>query len=185
MLGGASERFGRDKRLEDVGGQPMYLRALSLLGSVCSHVNLSVSLDQEVLPADVGSAYHVHVVRDKRRVGPLGGMDAVWKERGATQLVLATDLPAVSGYTLERLVQTASESPAEIIVTRAKHSRRIQPLCAVWKAQALSRLETYLDSGGRSVFGMMEAAKIACVDVADDEMININRPGDLDLLPRM
>lgn len=102
-----------------------------------------------------------------------------------TQLVLATDLPAVSGYTLERLVQTASESPAEIIVTRAKHSRRIQPLCAVWKAQALSRLETYLDSGGRSVFGMMEAAKIACVDVADDEMININRPGDLDLLPRM
>lgn len=193
LLGGQSVRFGKDKRFQDIEGRAMYLRTLDVLQTVCSHVNLSVAPDSPDSPgtdADLGilsgeGDMALAAIHDVRRVGPLGGIEAVLSQRKSHQLVVAADLPAVSSESLARLLTTARRAEAQVVVARAAHARRVQPLCGVWKASVLPELVQYLDTGKRSVMGLVDTLSAEIIDFPDRELVNINRPEDLDLLTEM
>ena len=115
--------------------------------------------------------------------GPLGGVLAALRERDL--MVLAGDLPAIQGRDLERIVRAAARSDAALVLARARSSGQKQPLCGLWRASVQSDLASYFESGGRSVFGFVERVRVQWVAIDDAHLVNINRPEDLDLLPRM
>ncbi|MDE2996912.1 MAG: molybdenum cofactor guanylyltransferase [Bacteroidota bacterium] len=189
LLGGGSERFGSDKLRAPIGGEPLYVKPLRALAGVVSHINLSVRRAKAHvdIPSDLArTSTTVICDRDENhQMGPLDGIASGIAERGADQLVLAGDLPVVSSGLLNRLMEAARDSEADVVCARAIQSGQIQPLCAVWKATSAPRFEAYLAEGGRSVFGLLDRLEVQVVDAPDRELININRPGDLDLLGQM
>jgi len=187
LLGGGSERFGSDKLHATLAGEPLFARPLRALASVVSHVNLSVrGADAHVdVPFGLRDG-SISVIPDpETQVGPLGGIAASLAERRVDQLVLAGDLPMISADVLNLLVEAARDIRADVVCARAKESGRAQPLCGMWRATVSPQLEAYLADGNRSVFGFLDLVDVHFVDVADRELVNINRPEDLDLLTRM
>ena len=182
LLGGASKRFGRDKRFQDIGGKPLYTRALNTLAAICPRINLSLADKEDIIPELARFDERIAVLHDRRLVGPLGGIEAVLSARKSDQLVLAADLPALKTQTLLQLTVLAGQSDADVFVARARETGRLQPLCGVWKFRILSHITQYLDADRRSVHGLLDALSVAVLDVPESELININRPEDLDLL---
>lgn len=187
LLGGGSERFGSDKLLTDVGGEPLFVRPLRALGGVVSHINLSVRGPNAHMnvPGDLCDGSISVILDPETQVGPLGGIAASLAERSVDQLVLAGDLPMISADVLNLLVEVARDIRADVVCARAKESGRAQPLCGVWRVTVGRQIEAYLADGNRGVFGFLDLVDVHFVDVADRELVNINRPGDLDLLAQM
>jgi molybdopterin-guanine dinucleotide biosynthesis protein A len=161
---------------------PMYMRVLDTLAAVSPHVNVSLANQEDLILELDTTERSIAVIHDRRLVGPLGGIEAVLSARKSDQLVLAVDLPALKTRTLLQLSEHALRSDADVFVARARESGRIQPLCGVWSARLLSDITDYLDAGRRSVHGLLDSLSIAFMDVPESELININRPRDLDLL---
>jgi len=164
---------------------PMYMRVLDTLAAVSPHVNVSLANQEDFILELDSTEERIAVIRDRRLVGPLGGIEAVLSARKSDQLVLAADLPALKKRTLLQLSEHALQSDADIFVARARESGRIQPLCGVWSARLLSDINDYLDAGRRSVLGLLDTLNVAFMDIPERELVNINRPGDLDLLTQM
>ena len=115
--------------------------------------------------------------------GPLAGLLAAFEwahgERLDRFLTLPCDTPFLPADVLEKLseVSEARERPAVAVSNGRRH-----PVCAVWPADSLGRVETYAEAGRRSLVGALEAC--GAVDVAwpeedRDLFVNINTPEDL------
>ncbi len=184
LMGGQASRFGSDKMRHEWNGQPLAHAAFYALASVCDFVSVSTGSDMassvdfpqiettpwRVLPDEHGDR------------GPLEGIRSVLSVRQADVLVLAGDLPCVSAASLDVLIRRASASSAIVVLAAGRESGQKQPLCAVWKQAILEPLGQYLEQGARSVMGLIESVEYDVVSIPDDELININRPEDLDLL---
>lgn len=97
----------------------------------------------------------------------------------ATEPAGATEPDCVSGPT-QAAEPTRATEPA-----RATGAGRIQPLCAIWMPSVLPLIIAHLEAGERSVFGVLDKVDLTTVDVPSGELININRPSDLELLSQM
>ncbi len=215
LAGGSSRRFGRDKLTEPIAGRPLLFRPLSLLVQTCEHVYLSVAPERKVSIEALLTKHQISVsdiledpVMD---CGPLAGIREGFKavETRATEsksaipnetrmskaplLVVAGDLPALSQTTIEALInayktysegKNAADSPS-VIAARSEEEERVQPLCAIWMPSAFPLIVARLEAGERSVFGVLDRLDVRTVDVPSSELININRPSDLDLLSQM
>jgi len=144
LAGGQSTRMGRDKALLEVGGQPLLVRQINLAwathatevfisgrtGVDYSHFNCPVLLD--LFPA----------------AGPLAGI-----ERGlaaltnARLLVLAVDLPEMTGALLNEMAEASPEHLGVIPRLRG----RIEPLAAFFPKDSLRLAQTALRSNNYSV----------------------------------
>ena len=80
--------------------------------------------------------------------------------------------------------KNAADSPS-VIAARSEEEERVQPLCAIWMPSAFPLIVARLEAGERSVFGVLDRLDVRTVDVPSSELININRPSDLDLLSQM
>jgi len=158
LAGGGSRRYGSDKSAAPVGGVPMVQRVLAAA---------STAVDEVVVVSSRPVAGAPEAERIEDRVpdrGPLGGLHAALHEarsRGRSSvLLLACDLPLVSGALLRALV---AEADGETVAP-AREDGSAEVLCAVWSVEALGTAERHLRSDDRSLQSLFGAVGGRLVD---------------------
>jgi molybdenum cofactor guanylyltransferase len=160
LAGGSARRFGTDKALAIVGGEPMIARSWAALAVDCGHMAL------------VGR-YHADwpVLKDRPGpgLGPLAGLNAALHHAAALGLDavltapcdmpgLPADLPAILGA-----------GPAVL----ADH-----PVVGMWPASLAPQLDAWLAAGRRSMRGFADAVGARPIRL-DAPLANINTPADM------
>jgi molybdenum cofactor guanylyltransferase len=178
LVGGKSSRMGRDKAFVEFGGQTLLERALAVVGGVCEKV---VIAGDPAVFAKYGSA-----VGDVfPGCGPLAGIHAALVASPAElNLMLAVDMPFVSGELLGFLFAAAEGSDAVITVPRT--GRGLQPLCGVYRRafsvaaeQALRAGKYKIDAAFSGVsVRVIEENELAAAGFSEQAFFNVNTPQD-------
>jgi molybdopterin-guanine dinucleotide biosynthesis protein A len=105
-------------------------------------------------------------------------LDALrWAGDRPEVMVLACDLPFVTGDDLGPLARAAVDHPhAAVIVSRTD---RREPACAVWRTDARDRLAAILAGGERAVHRALDRLDVVEAAVEPRALRNINTPDDL------
>jgi molybdopterin-guanine dinucleotide biosynthesis protein A len=179
LAGGKSTRMGRDKAWLEFEGEPLAVRTLRVLRSICDEV-LVASGDGKRL-ADLGAPQVADAIGD---AGPLAGIVA-GLEAASHELVavLAVDMPFASAEVFRLLAASWSGQDAVVPMT----ARGPEPLHAVYARSAALTLRAALERGTRSMHEALRAIKTKEVpeaewraaDLSSRFALNVNRPGDL------
>lgn len=145
LAGGKSRRLGRDKASLEIGGKPQLERVVDLLADLVDEVRVSVRADQ---PADALRDRYPQIVDREADAGPVGGILAALEfDRNADWLVVAVDLPRLDRQTVEALLNAEPSGP--FTAYRSTSDGLPEPLCAVYRAEALPVVRGYVDAGVR------------------------------------
>jgi molybdopterin-guanine dinucleotide biosynthesis protein A len=186
LAGGGSTRFGRDKALVEIAGQPMLARMCDLMAGVASEVRV-------VAPPARYASLGVASVEDRwPGEGPLGGIITALQHsraddsRGSWNLMVSCDMPFLTREWMAFLAQRAVSSEAEVVLPRSHHG--LEPLCACYKTNAAQALQKEFDAGVRKVTQALRQLKMEVLDDADWKRFdsdgrlfwNMNTTGDYD-----
>ncbi len=178
LVGGRSSRMGVDKAHALSAGRALALRVADRAASVCNSI---FAVGDPALYADLG----LPVIADTRPgAGPLAAIEAALTATSAdANLILACDMPALGSDMLEELF----EAGGDIAIPRHE-TGEIEPLCAVYRRNALPAIREALDSGMRGVtealrrfeaVGNPASAEVRYVRVGDPAAFaNLNTPED-------
>lgn len=155
LAGGASSRFGSDKALAELGGEPMLARMLGLVDFAVSGEELA----REALVIGAAEKYHTiwtMCVEDRwPGEGPLGGIVTALLHARETEpecewnLIVSCDMPFLSAEWLKFLVKRAEKSSAQVVVPHSVYGA--EPLCACWRTAAVETLRAAFERGVRRV----------------------------------
>jgi molybdopterin-guanine dinucleotide biosynthesis protein A len=187
LAGGGAVRYGgRPKGLERVGGTRIIDRVAEALRS-CTDRLLLIAND----PASHDWLPGVPVAPDPRPGnGSLGGIHAaLWHARSPVLLV-AWDMPFVTGDLLQALL--AGADGLDVVVPASGSRRGVEPMCAYYAPACLPAIEARLDAGDRRVVSFYDAVRVHRLEpdeVArygdpDRLFLNINSPEDLERAER-
>lgn len=111
--------------------------------------------------------------------GPLGGILTALSHTAADwNLVVACDMPELSGDLLRRILAEAEKAAADALVP-VEPSGHPQPLCAVYRRRALPALEEAFARGERKVMAALRGVDLAFLPIAEAAGFqNVNTPGD-------
>ena len=176
LAGGRSSRFGREKAVAELGGEPLIVRVRRVLARGCSMV--AVSAPDGSAAATFATAYDLPCLPDGPfdLDGPIAGVRAGlrWaRSQGFAWLATAPcDTPFLPADLVKRLHAERQAGGAV-----ADTSEGLQPLCALWPSQALESLER-LDHHPsiRSVLQRIGAAVVRFDDA--EAFANLNTPED-------
>ena len=160
LAGGASSRFGSDKAQAKLGGKPMLTRMRELVLSVCGEVRIIVAAKA----AGDGAG----LIADRwPGAGPLGGIITALQVtadvgRSEWNLVVGCDMPFLTADWLRYLAERAAASSADVIAPRSANG--LEPLCAVWRTDCVSKLQSAFDSGVRKVTEAMKHLQMEVID---------------------
>lgn len=192
LAGGKSSRMKSDKAFLKMGGETFLGRAVRNLETICeSRVKIVLNRTQshftERLPANISYVFDALENR-----GALGGVHAALKDcETKYTMILAVDLPLVSGEAIEKLAEIMLSSNRFIAVVPRQTDDRLQPLCAVYHARyCLSFLENLMNENhAASVNDFLEIIQprlIAQNKLTNDETVdlffNVNRPADFEMI---
>lgn len=176
LAGGASRRMGRDKALLCWQGVPLAALAASKVQRAAGAACL-------VGPPDLLSGLGYPVQPDLYPgEGPLGGIiTALRFSPAALNLVLACDMPCVPVEFLESLLSFAEASDA-LCTAACSSPGAVEPLCAVWRLDALPVLENLFHRGIRKMSEVLDTlGATACPAPEPQWFRNINTPEDWEL----
>jgi molybdenum cofactor guanylyltransferase len=198
LAGGKSSRMGADKAFLVVDGQTLLERALAVLAAVCDTVTIVgapakfaayATAKNEAAKYKVDNREgpkHELVVPDIfPGCGPLAGIHAALVHSTAElNLMLAVDMPFVSGELLAFVFAAAARSSAIITVPRT--SQGLQPLCAVYRRGFLTIAEESLEAGryriNAAFAGLpiheIDTAELAAAGFTERSFVNVNTPED-------
>ncbi len=192
LAGGKSQRMKTDKAFLQIGDETFLTRVVKILSSTCKNrVKIVLNKAQtnfiERLPNQIPHIFDVYENR-----GALGGIHAALNDcQRGWAIVLAVDLPRVTGEAIERLARIAVESKKFAAIVPIQTDGRPQPLCAVYRAEdCWTRLENLLnESASASVKDFLELVPTRFVEqdelttnAGEDLFFNVNRPSDLQIL---
>ena len=185
VAGGRSIRFGGEKAVAVLHGQPLLVWAARRLQRACAAVavNARPGTETEALARDEGLAILHDAPGDPD--GPLAGVKAglAWAAaRGARALAVSPcDAPLLPEDLFVRLIEAAGEGAAMAVTDDGR-----QPLCAVWPVNALPFLTEALKEGAHPpTWRTLEA--LGAVQVRFDRpeaFANINTREDLEAAAR-
>jgi molybdopterin-guanine dinucleotide biosynthesis protein A len=165
--------MGRDKALLPFAGSTLAEFVARTVASVTSQVVL------------VGepNRYHVlgyTVISDRfPGEGPLGGiLTALDHTQSDWNLIVACDLPGISGKFLSRILEAAEKSTNDVLLPTGPGGRP-EPLCAAYHRRALSALESAFAAGERKITRALQSvrtARLAIPELAPFQ--NVNTPED-------
>lgn len=168
-MGGRSSRMGRDKALIPFGSQ-------TLVEKIAHEVLLAAGNCTLVGPRQKYEFLGWPMLeRERPGEGPLAGMEAALRFSEAEHnLILACDLPTVTRDLLQHLFQASEESRAPCSIVQDA-SRRIHPLCGVYKPSCLPAITEALDTGQRRVTDLVAKLNAEFVDWPTT-LPNLNTP---------
>jgi molybdenum cofactor guanylyltransferase len=111
--------------------------------------------------------------------GPLGGiLTALHHTSADWNLIVACDMPEISGEFLSGLVAHAMRSPAGILLPCSPDGLP-EPLCAVYRRSILPALEDHFARGTRKVTAAFAGIDVERLAVAELSLFqNVNTPED-------
>jgi molybdopterin-guanine dinucleotide biosynthesis protein A len=175
LVGGQSQRMGRDKALLAYGGEETQLkRSASLLQSVCPKVFISQRAEQ-AYPTPQGTEAIYDSSEDVK--GPLCGILSAMRAHPEVHwLVLACDLPYLQTATLEKLITEFQKAPPQLTAYRSTHDGLPEPLCAIYPAGSDAGLLALSQELGKSCPRKLLIVKEATLVEQDDprSLDNIN-----------
>jgi len=179
LAGGRARRLGgQDKGALRVGAGSILERQVALLRARTSRVTIVGGPPDRALPPDVTAVPDAF-----EDLGPIGGLyTALARARADRLLVLACDLPFVTGEFLEYLVLAGPD--AEVVLPR--DDRGLHPLCAAYAASATPVIREAIERGVRKVrqaiaplrLHLIEGRELAAFDPHGRLLHNVNTPGD-------
>lgn len=133
LIGGQSTRMGKDKAILDYHGKPQAQYLFELLQEFVPNTFISVKEGQDCDFTD-------QVIYDSfDSKGPINGILSAMKAcPDKAFLVLACDLPMVSGHSIEFLI--ANRDASKIATAYVGHQELPEPLMAIWEPGALDAL---------------------------------------------
>ncbi len=174
QAGGGSTRFGTDKALVKLAGNTLLQRTGELLAGVCDEVRI-------VAPAGKYEGTPWPVIADAwPGEGPLGGIltallyineagglgetrvTAGYEPRSSWALIVSCDMPFLTREFLSFLWQHALQSRAQVVVPQSANG--LEPLCACWRADAVTSIQAIFDSGIRKVTEAMKRLPMEMLD---------------------
>ncbi|GAB3988732.1 NTP transferase domain-containing protein [Nocardioides marmoraquaticus] len=175
LTGGTGRRLGgADKAGLTVGGRSLLSRALSAASGLG--------------PVVVVGPFLTGVPATFVREDPPGGGPAAALLAGVAALpevdlvvVLAVDMPLVASATLERLVGAVGPGDGALLVDG---DGREQYLCAAYSRAALLAAAP-ADVDGLPLRRLVAGLSLAPVPAVGDEALDVDTPGDLDLVRRL
>lgn len=172
LAGGQSKRFGSDKALHEIDGQPMIHRVYNVLSSIAGPIFISTGKSDRIYDLPVKRLIDVYP-----DAGPLAGLHAgLLAANTEWVVVLATDMPFVTADVLSQLIGQCDEL-CDAVVTQGKD--RIQPLCGCYSTRLVGRIEKRLQNQSYSVMDFVNTVKIKTIPVVQGLLANINRLQDL------
>lgn len=179
LVGGRSQRMGRDKATMTFDGQPLWQRQLHLLRKLSPRTLWVSACDRPAwCPSDVEV-----VLDDPPSQGPLSGLTAGLRRMQTSHLlILAIDLPRVSTEHLRKLWSLAQ--PGNGVVPQ--NGDYFEPLCAIYPAEAAPIAQGALTGGDLSLqhlaSTLFRTSRGRIYALSQDERplyLNLNTPEDL------
>jgi molybdopterin-guanine dinucleotide biosynthesis protein A len=179
IAGGRGRRLGGlDKSRLVIGGRRIIERQLAVLGQVAPRV-LVVTDDHHRFRTS-----GLQVCDDLLPgTGPLGGLHtALTRSPGRRTLVVAGDLPFLSGAFLRHLAVRAPHADAVV----PRNAAGLQPLCAVYDRSCLDAIEARITRGKPRLVELAGALRmtemgpdeVAAFDPDGMLLFNVNTPAD-------
>jgi molybdenum cofactor guanylyltransferase len=170
QAGGGSTRFGTDKALVKLAGKTVLQRTGELLAGVCEQVSV-------VAPPRKYTDLPWPIIADRwPGQGPLGGILTALLHanelgsshelrntgHGSHSLITSCDMPFLTPQFLAFLGEHASRSQSRVIVPRS--ATGLEPLCAIWRSDALLAVQSAFDAGVRKVGDAMKHLSMEVLD---------------------
>lgn len=183
MAGGRSMRMGVDKTLLPVDGEPLLLRVVEAVGSVCAHTVIVTNRPEQADAAGLPEGVSV-LVDEVPFQGPLGGLVSALKDApDEWVLAVAADMPWLEPD-LVRALWDARDG-AQVVVPMTE--KGLEPLLALYHRDCLPVARRVLESGRRRLVAMFPELRVVEVPieelrVADPglrSLVNVNTPEDL------
>lgn len=181
LAGGSSARFGSDKRLAEVDGRPMLLRAVDAVAAVSEEVLVATAATRPV-PDGLELPPGVRVVADVGHVdGPLAGLLAgLEAARHEIVVVLAGDHPWARAETLAHLRDVLAGAP-ELDAAVADDGRP-QPFVAAYRADVAAAIRTRFAAGEPRALALLDhlaVRRVADAPGAAATVRDVDTPEDL------
>ncbi len=175
LAGGLSSRMGRDKALLEMEGVPLVQRIAGQVSNaagtctIIGHLDRYLHLGYPVVPDRLPG------------LGPLGGIVTALESTSATwNLIVACDMPLVTGEFLGLLVGSAMEADGDVFLP-VSGLDRLEPLCAVYRRECALKLAGALDSGVRKVRQALDGLRVVRWEVPQNHLFtNLNTVQDWD-----
>lgn len=172
LAGGQSRRFGHNKALAHVDGQPMIKRVYDTL-DVCFEtvlISTAASDTQFDIPA-------THIADRYPNTGPLGGIYAgLAYTKHPWLFVSAVDLPFITPAAIHQILSACHPAIDGVIATDGNYP---QPLFGCYHTRLATPLKQFLQTGGRAVFRFIEMHTIQTTAMPAKVLTNINYRDDL------
>ena len=142
LAGGKSSRMGSDKAFLKVGGKTFLENAVDALRPHCSLITIVFNDSQKLkinsIPAKIP---HIFDIFENR--GAPGGIHAALHNcKTEFAVILAVDLPFVTGQAIDKMCETAVNVKDFSAVVPRQSDGKLQPLCAVYRVKdCLTKIE--------------------------------------------
>jgi molybdopterin-guanine dinucleotide biosynthesis protein A len=167
LIGGKSKRMGQDKSLLDYHGVTQWEHNVKLMQGIASKVFISVRKDQQVdFP---------NLIEDKYPdTGPFGAIQTAMETYpGKAFLVLATDIPFITGKNLEVLVQKRDKVKGATAF-KSVEKNYAEPLICIWEPSVLTVMKELQHAGVYKLQKIFEIIDYKTIEIDDHAVQNVN-----------
>jgi len=180
LAGGKSLRLGRNKAVEEIGGQILIQRVIDRLSSLGNEIIVVTSSSDQLPDLELR-----RVVDICPGMGALVGIYSGLKVATSYHsLVVACDMPFLSIALLRYLEELSSGF--DIVIPRV--GSLVEPLHAVYSKNCLAPIEAMLQEGNLKISELLNAVKVRYVEDAEIEkfdpqrlsFFNVNSEADLE-----
>lgn len=183
LAGGEGRRIGGAKPQRRLAGERLIDRAVLQARQWSDLVAIAVRDPCQVQPVEVEL-----LADDPLIEGPLSGLVsalrfATMKGR-ALLLAIPSDMPILPTDLLERLSAGIGSAKCAL----ASSGGHLHPVCSLWRTSALSDVESYLETGRRSLRGFASFVGVKIVEwpsKSPDPFFNVNTRDDLSRAERL
>ena len=170
LIGGQSKRMGSPKhQVKLSNGRTMLEMMLLFANSFANHT--------VILGGDIEGQHCIHDLR--KQLGPVGGIEALLHSNVDTNyLVVGCDMPAISEKEIQPLLNSTNNAVFSF-------GNRLIGLPLLINNAARATCTAYLDSGGRSIKGLVSEIPHETIVLTEDQSItlqSVNCREDLDSL---
>lgn len=132
LCGGRSCRFGEDKGLCTLAGEPMINYPIKALNNICDEIIISSNdkrykdLGYKVIPDTI------------KNIGPIGGIYSALKEStNDDNLILSCDMPFINPELLQHIIDNTNSS----LIASAFKDDFVEPLCSYYNKKTIPLIE--------------------------------------------
>ena len=171
LCGGQSSRMGSDKSKLLLNGKSLDELAFSKLQLFCHEVYFSINNSQNDL------SYKISLLDLYENQGPLSGILSSYYYLETSLLVLAVDMPLITKNTLENLINQRDKTK-HVTAFFDEEKQLWHGTLAIWEYSCYPLLQSYFDSGGRSIqkfLHQINAHKVGVINHRDFTNVNTQK----------